>query len=417
MPSPSARIYRVFNADALGALLLLFFSFPALIFSVFLTVLKFRMENRCDGFLQATCGQSCATALSDPMALFWGLPLTVYATAYYFVLTLFALAVGAWPRELAPAARLPVLVLALAGLAVSVRLALYSWQELGGLCSHCIFLYTASIGVFVAALTLHQAGLVSGLRRMTSVGVMVILVAIMAFAAVVLVQRRLLDQATQALRGPNRKDDPSCAQRALQELPATNFKVESDTPPQLVVALFIDLACSHCKKELKFWREYQRAHPDTIQLEIFHFSADPACGPLSVPNLRRNQSCNAALAAECLHDIKGGTGVEHLERLFAMQSEAEPHFSRERLAQLGQELGVPDLLTCMDDDSVRQRVRRHVLFGLSQGLSAPPSALLVPFKRQGRRNRSLGYGVGLEGSQKSVDYINSKIDEVLSGRK
>lgn len=412
MSEISKKPYRPFGPETFSALALVMFSVPALIFSVFLTVLKFRSEYRCDGFLQNSCTSGCSTALSDSLSEIWGIPLSVYSTAYYFVLMLLAVVVGLWPRHFAPVARFPVLVLAIAGLGCSIALGLYAWIELGAICEYCAFLYLSSLGVFWAAWLLNPdgpiLGLITGVRRLTGVSVMIILVLASAFSAVVLLQKRQLStQIAGVLRAPG---GLSCAEQRLEQLPETRFTLASNGSPQVIIAVFIDLACPHCKKDFEFWRGYQRDHSDSLQVEFFHFSADTACGPLDSPPLRRNQSCNAALAAQCMDELLPGRGVDHLERLFAMQSLDEPDFSQEHLA----DLGVPGLRECMNQDAVRMQVRRHILFGMSKKLTAPPSALLVPMVQRGRQNRPLGRALVFEGGEKSRDYVDAAVHEVQS---
>ena len=150
--------YRQFGPETFSALALMLFSVPALVFSVFLTVLKFRTQYSCDGLLQSSCTSGCSTALSDSLSEIWGIPLSVFAAAFYFVLVGFALVVGLWPRDLAPAARFPVLVLGLGSLALSVFLGLSAWFVLDVVCEYCCLLYVASVGVFLSARLLNPEG-------------------------------------------------------------------------------------------------------------------------------------------------------------------------------------------------------------------------------------------------------------------
>lgn len=421
MPDRPQSSHRQFGPETFSALALVLFSVPALVFSIFLTVLKFRTQYRCDGFLQNSCTSGCSTALSDSLSEVWGIPLTVFASAYYFVVLAVAVVIGLWPRDLAPAARFPLLVLASGSLGVSLALGLYAWMALGVVCEYCCLLYVASLGVFLAARLLNPEGvlrgLVKGLRRTSVVGLMVMAVAATAFIALVLVQKRLWSEhATEVLRAPMTAGGLDCGERALQKLPETRFKLESDVPPEVVIAVFMDLACPHCKKELEFWRAYQRAHSDVVQVEFLHFTGDAACGPLSIPSLQRHASCNAALAAECLHDLLPGRDIEHLERLFNMQGASESYFSQANMEALASELAVPDLLTCMNDPATMAGVRHHVVYGMSKGLRSPPSALLVPMARQGRTNKPIGRALTFTGGGKSVDYVDRALSEVQSWR-
>ena len=409
--------YRQFGPETFSALALMLFSVPTLVFSVFLTVLKFRTQYRCDGLLQNTCTSGCSTALADSLSEVWGIPLSAFATAYYFVLLGFALVVGLWPRDLAPAARFPVLVLGLGSLALSVFLGLYAWFVLDVVCEYCCLLYVASLGVFLSARLLNPEGvlrgLLNGIRRVSVVGLTLMVVAGTAFLALVLVQKRLWnDYAAEVLRA----SDLDCGERLLQRLPETHFKLASEAEPEVVVAVFLDLACPFCKGDFDFWREYQGTHREVLQVEFFHFAGGAACGPLSIPSLERHESCNAALAAECLQGLAPGREIEHLARLFAMQEGDGPYFSQARMESLAVQLAVPGLLTCMNDPATLDKVRHHIVYAKSKGLRSPPSALLVPMKRQGRNNKPLGRALAFEGGGKSADYVDRAVSEVQSWR-
>ena len=411
MPDTSPKLYRPIGPEILGAVTLALFSIPALVFGCFLTVLKFKLDERCDEFFQHTCKTGCTVALSDPWSTVWGIPLSAYATGFYFVLTMFGLVVGLWPRDLAPSARFPVLVLTLAGLALSALLGLYAWLGLHTLCEYCALLYLASFGVFLAARLLNPEGvfrgLLNGARRIDGIGVMLIVVALAAFSAVVLVQKRLLDDYARD------STTQGCIERRIntgEELPTTSYKLPSSGPIEVAVLVFIDFACPHCKTDFEFWRRYQEEH-QFVQVEFLHFSADPVCGPLESSVMRRSQSCNAALALECLREHKPGDEIRHMERIFAMQSLSDPFFSRDHIRALGEEMGVPDIIPCMDTDVMLRRVRQHIQFGMSKGLRSPPSVFMVPV----RDGKPLGYSLQYQGS-KSAGFADLRVKEVRSWR-
>lgn len=412
MSSQPQRTDRPLARESLGAIALLLFSAPALVFGVFLTALKLRTEHRCDGFLQNTCSSGCSAALSDPWSLVLGVPLSAYATAFYAVLFLIAVCVGLWPATFAAPARLPLLLLGLAGLGVSLALGLYLSLGLGTWCELCTLLYLANLGVFLAAWLLAPEGLLGtlrrGWRRLELVGLTIGTVTLAAFLSLVLVQRRLYNQAADAAaRDRAQFTSLTCGEEQIRALPPTEVRLSADGEPDVVVAVFIDLACAHCRKELGFWRDYQAAHKDSLEVRFYHFSADPACGPLDSQHLQRNQSCNAAIALECMHALAppGADPLVHAQRLFDMQDGPEPYFSLARLALLEPE--IPGLAACIDTEGPLARVRRHIAFGMQARLSAPPSTLLVPFAH----GRPTGQPVAFRGGGKSVAFVDSAVAE------
>lgn len=405
------RTDRPLARESLGAIALLLFSAPALVFGIFLTALKLRTEHRCDGFLQNTCSSGCNAALSDPWSLVLGVPLSAYATAYYAVLLLIAVFVGLWPATFAAAARLPLLLLGLAGLGVSLALAFYLALGLGTWCELCTLLYLANLGVFLAAWLLAPEGLFNtlrhGWRRIELVGVTVLTVTLAAFLSLVLVQRRVYNEAAAAAaRDRAQFTSLTCSEEQIKALPPTAVRLPAAGSPEVVAAVFIDLACAHCRKELGFWRDLHGAR-DGLQVEFFHFSADPACGPLDSPGLQRNQSCNAAIALECMHALAPDPArpLLHAERLFDLQDGAEPYFALTRLAAL--EADYPGLTACMDTEAPLQRVRRHIAFGVQAGLSEPPSTLLVPFAAGRPHGRPLAF----RGGGKSAAFVDNAVAE------
>lgn len=391
------------------------FSTPALVFSVFLTVLKFRTEYRCDSFSLNTCSSGCTIALSDPLSEVWGLPLTVYSTGFYAALLLASLALGAWPRAMTSRMQLPLLALGASGLFVSIFLATYAALVLETWCELCTVLYTANLGVFLAARLLNPEGLIRGLarglRRMSLSQVIVGAALASALLAVVLVQKRLWARYAADATLTRPQSAVSCEEHRLTALPSTPYKLPSTGAPEVVVAMFFDLACPHCRKEFEFWLEYQREHAEFLQVEFFHFSGDPACGRLDSPGLKLQSSCLGALALQCLSELQPGAEIDHMRALFAMQGEgrAAPIFSPESLAALGDQRGAPTLLDCVRSREVLQQIGPHIEFGVHHGLRSPPAALIIPMEQRGWTTKPSGFAVAVNGGGKSREWVDAQI--------
>lgn len=412
MPDERRKSYRGFGRETFGAVALTLFSLPALVFSVFLTVLKFRTSFRCDGFMHNVCSSGCDVALGDKWSVVLGMPISAFGTAFYLVVLALAVIVGAWPFIFAPIARVPLLVLGTAGLAVSLLLGTYAAFGLGVWCIYCSVLYVANVGIFLSARLLNSEGLFRslrhGLRRINLLSGVLWWAAISAFVAFVIVQKRMYSHyASGALRARLQHTSLSCEEEGLRTLPPTNFKLESDGPPEVIVALFFDLACPHCRREAEFWREYQKEHRDFLQVEFFHLSADPACGRLDSTPLRNNESCNGALALECFNSQVGGDPIVNLERFFALQGQEQPYFSEKNRAALAAAHGVQGLTECMNASETFKRVHQHIEFGVTMKFTSPPSALIIPV----RNGNPFGTALRLRGGAKSEDYIDAKVRE------
>ncbi|MBA3548083.1 MAG: hypothetical protein H0T76_16500 [Nannocystis sp.] len=383
------------RADLVGSVSVWAFSVPGLVLSALLTVLRLRSDHRCDDtFLGACSGDgllSCSTVLGDAWATVFGLPLTVYASAYFLVTLGLAGATLLSPHTLRPLVR-PVLLLASwAGLAVAVALAIYAVFGLGALCLYCLFLDGVCLGVFLAAMLGNRGRVLPVWPPRAQLGAtwMVAGVAGLGFLTAVTVQRALVLQfrndaaEAEALR--------PCVV-ALRELEVPALRLPSPAgPPTHIAALFLDLACPHCKAEYAFWRAYQVELAErgvAVELQLFHFPRE--CSPeAGVSDVSRARACDAARAQLCLGrgDSERGLGV--FERMFAEQ--AEP-FTSEHLAQLAGSFAVEadagsadsPLFACMRGPEVAAELHRHLTFGEAvAGLRAAPGALLVPL-RDGR---------------------------------
>ncbi len=376
------------RADIVGAAAVWAFSLPGLVLSGLLTVLRLRSDHRCDDTFMGACSGdgvlSCSTVLGDTWATVLGLPLTVYAAAFFVVTLTLAAATLLSPRVLRPLLRPTLVLLAWAALLVCAVLAGYAALGLGALCLYCIFLDGACLGVFLAAMLANAGRLLprveAGQRGLAG---LVLAVAVMLFATAVSVQRTLVlryrEDAAQAeaLR--------PCVV-ALRELEVPAIRLPAAGPPAYVAALFLDLACPHCKAEYEFWRAYQGELAErgvAVELQLFHFPR--GCSPEpEVADVSRARACDAARAQLCLARGDSERGLAAFERLFAEQAEA---FTSEHLALVAASFGVAadaasvdsPLFVCMQSAATADLLRRHLSFGEAvAGLRAAPGALLVP---------------------------------------
>lgn len=389
---PSAAPRRPIQRDLLGALAIWCFSLPGLIFSVLLTVLKFRSDHLCDASAFSACSGGlfgCSTVFHDAWAQIWGLPLTIYAAAFYLVTTALSALLLLNPVRLRATLRPILLMLAWAGIIVVLLLGGYAALHLTTLCLYCAFLYLTNLGLLLAAQLMHPEGVVAGLRPLLrpSETTVVLAVACLGFVTAVIAQRTgyilAIDADPHAL-GP-------CITR-LNQLEPTTIALRPPGVPRLAVALFLDLDCPHCRKDLAQWQELiaqENAENARIELRIYQFPRD-ACDA-SGGKLDASGSCNAARALLCLTGslVTPEMGLARIERLFALQDGPAPHFSNIRIAEVARSFGIdadPErpvaddpLFACMQSPATSVMLHRHQrLAQRVAGLVAPPGALLIP---------------------------------------
>ena len=380
------------RADIVGSVSVWAFSLPGLLLSALLTVLRLRSDHRCDDtFLGACAGDgplSCGTVLGDRWATVFGLPLTVYASAFFLVTLALAGATLVSPTLLRPLVRPTLLVLCWAALLVCVALALYAALGLGALCLYCVFIDGACLGLFLAAVLMNRGRLlpVRPPRGQLGAALLVFALAALAVLTAVAAQRALVLRYRSAAAEAEALRPCVVALRELED-PALTIPSAAGEPA-FVAALFLDLACPHCRAEYGFWREYQRelaARGVAVELQLFHFPR--GCSPdQGVADVSRARACDAARAQLCLGRGDSERGLAVFDRMFAEQ--AEP-FTSEHLALISGAFAVEadagdadsPLFACMRGPDIAAELRRHVAFGEDvAGLRAAPGALLVPLK-------------------------------------
>ena len=410
------------RADVVGSVSVWAFSLPGLVLSALLTVLRLRSDHRCDDTFMGACSGdgvlSCSTVLGDAWATVLGLPLTVYAAAYFMVTLALGGATLASPQVLRPLVRPALLVFAWSGLLVCAALATYAAVGLRALCLYCMFIDGACLGVFLGALLANGGRLLPrpvppGQRGAAG---LVFGVAALGFITLVSVQRTMVLQyraeasAAAALR--------PCVV-ALRELEEPAIRLPSAAgEPAFVAALFLDLACPHCKAEYEFWRGYQgelAARGVAVELQLFHFPR--GCSPEpGVADVSRARACDAARAHLCLGRGDPERSLAAFDRLFAEQAEA---FTSEHLAlvaasfDVAADAGLTDspLFACMQSAEVAAQLRRHLSFGETvAGLHAAPGALLIPLVK----GRPTGAARQVQG-RKPLEFYEQWFEQVAEG--
>lgn len=380
------------HRDLLGMLAIWLFALPAAILAGLLTVLKFRSDYQCDAGLLSSCHRgwfTCATIFQDNWSTIAGLPLTVYAAAFYAVLAVLAGLTLWMPRRMASIARTAVLVFAWGGLLVTLALAAYALLALRAMCLYCTYFYGVNVAVFVAARLMHPRGTTDGLRLLVRAPetAAVLAVAVLGLVTGVLVQRA---SYLRAIAGTDPYALRPCVTR-LGGLEPSDIVATSAGEPAFVVKLFVDLDCPYCRDELQMWRELVAASPGGAALELRVYQYPRGVCDMSGQRLDSSPSCNAARALLCL--TAGLADAEQamirLERMFALQDAPGQHFSHESLARVAREFGhdadptrpaeADPFFQCMQSVATTATLHRHVRLARDVGeLRAAPGALIIP---------------------------------------
>ncbi len=382
--------------EVVACTLLCMLSIPGALLSVFLTVVKFRSDYRCDHAMLSACSIGdwfdCNRILDSQASMLLKLPISAYSTGYYLVV--FALAAAVlWRPRLLSVLRPVLLWLAWIGLLAVVWLAMYATFFIGGLCSYCVVIYGLTIAIFLATALLHPQGHRAGLRalfvpwrqRQGSV----LLLTGLAFLASVSMQMVQYRRSASQLHF-----DAKCV---LSDgyLPETSLRAGSDRPTAQI-ALFIDLACQHCRREFEFWRTFVTAHPEDHTLAIYHYAREGDCLPSDAGGFSNvaaaNYSCLAAEAVECAERLRPGAGLDMMAALFALQDQSTPYFSDLRLIAAAHAIGFKDVPTdnfnhpfhrCVRNHDAIPQIAEHARFALDQGLVTTPVTYLTFYERNG----------------------------------
>ncbi len=372
-----------------GAAMVCLLSFPGMLISIFLTVVKFRSAYRCDfSWFSACTGElaECGRVIASPLSMFGPLPVSAFSTAIFAVMFGLAIATLRAPSKMTPETRPLLLALASISLLAVIVLGGFATFVIGGYCSYCVVIYACSATLFLSVALLHPQGLGTGYRVLFSKRTLrssTLLLSLLSLMALLSVQLWLYrTNATDISFGEE------CFVKGSQ-LPKTNIRIGPEHP-QAEIALFLDPSCMHCRSE--FERYYKIVtSPETdkkynLRLSIFHLPLDGKCLPEGKFRLRErseaveNGACQASTAVECAESLAPGTGIKLLAKLFTLQDESGRWFSLDRIGAAAQKIGLDSSLIkdCVDAPRSRAIFHQHAKFAFDNDLS-PPTTLFVFF--------------------------------------
>ncbi len=399
----------------LGAAFVLLVSLAGLGVSIYLTVLKFRMAYTPCLTARGGCnigGLTCEDALNSSWSMFLGLPISLWGAAFYLAT---AVAAAGLPRRavsLGGAAPRLLMLLASMNVLVSVLLAIYAFGVLRSPCPYCISLYAVSALLLVAALVVRRAhgrddGDSPALVKMRQAA---LLDAAFVVAVVFVIAAGVQSVGYQFSR--RLVDAQSGCPEPVKSLPPATIKAGSTTP-KAIVAMFIDMTCSHCKAEFKIVLSALRdgQFPEPTQVWIYH-TPRQACDPDAFPagyaksddNVRFDNACLAARAAECMEKLQPGAGIELIGGMYALHDDREanvPLFTAERIGNQAVELEMqidPDdpknkLFRCIDEDKgVIAEITEHQRYAEGPKFKVPTVAVYHAVDGQPDMTRKPYYG-------------------------
>ncbi len=388
------RREREFDLQRFAAIICIIISLIGVALGFHLTLVKFKMAYTPCMSVYGGCqigGLTCDPALDSTWSLLFGVPISLWGSAHYLVTALIAMILVVRRAAFGGLAGHILVMLAGFALLVSMVLGTYSALFLSSACPYCVSLYAVSVLLFCVALATRGSPgtrpvpLREALRQQLADLLDGIFVAALCFIFTMGIQsivyhglRNLVDAQT------------GCPEPQLPLPPAT-IKVGVDNP-RAIIALFIDMSCSECRKEFKMLANAFSSNKfaDPVQLWIYQ-TPRHACDSTAFPQgysmnddaSGNNNACLAARAVECMEVLKKGQGFQLIGGLFTLQetpAEDGPLFTAERIGNKAVKLGMeidPDdehnpLFRCIDNDkTVLAHITDHQRFAEDSKFKVP----------------------------------------------
>ncbi|MCY1059879.1 vitamin K epoxide reductase family protein [Nannocystis sp. SCPEA4] len=360
---------------------------------LYLTVLKFRMTFTPCASTKGACaigGMSCEDALQSSWSTLFGLPISLWGSAFYLVAAVVAGGFLLRPEFLRGAARPLLLGLALFDVVVSAVYGSYAFLILKAPCPYCLSLYVISALFLMCALfAVHNTP--RGLwKRLTTRRQADLLDAVFVACAVFIVGLGVQSVGYQATR--RFVDAQTGCAAPTVALPTTAI-VTGPADAKVGIALFLDLSCPHCFNEFRNVGRAIRGKELDVPTRVYVFhtpraACDPDAFPAGYPKHHADAfnggACLAAKAAECVEKLRPGAGFDMISALFALQADPDPAggplFSPVRVANKAVDIGLeidPDdadneLFQCINNDKDGLvRITAHQKYAVEQDYKVP----------------------------------------------
>lgn len=359
----------------------------------FLTVMKFRMNFTPCVSTKGACAignMTCEDALASPWSMLFGLPISLWGTALFFVTAVLAAGLLARRDFLRGVARPMLLLLAVVSAIASVVYGTYAFAVLAARCPYCLSLYIVSGLLLLSAFAVQRDAPTGQWRSLTARRQADLLDGVFVACALFIVGLGVQSVGYQAAR--RFVDAETGCAAPTKALPNTTITT-GPSDARVGIALFLDLTCPHCASEFKNVGRAIRSKELDVPTRVFVFhtpraACDPDAFPAGYPKHHADAfnggACLAARAAECAEKMQPGSGFEMVAALFALQSDPDPNggalFNALRVGNKATDIGIeidPDdrdneLFRCIDTDTdILKRITEHQQHAVEQDYKVP----------------------------------------------
>lgn len=308
----------------------------------------------------------------------WGIPVATIGFAGAITMLVLAIAALRRRKEFDDPIRSVLLVASGGSVLASLTMGSLSVVE-GSFCPFCVVWYAINLGLFACAFWARNRSATGsdliddalGTWGFVAVG---ILTATLLLGGLVHHQRRaeLLEERQEELQ----EHAPEIAEQIVAELlakppkPFDTAGMPSKGPDDAEVRIveFGDFECPHCRKLWTVLEDYVQSTDRSVQVQFANFPLSSECNP-HVDRVIHPAACRAAKAALCAE--RQGKFWELGDLLFQNQGDLELEDIRGYAEQVG--LDADELVSCLDDPAIADRIAADVQLGYRLDIRATPT--------------------------------------------
>jgi protein-disulfide isomerase len=312
-----------------------------------------------------------------------GLPISLLGVSFYLAFLLICQRRLRAPEE--EAAQGLHLLAALAGVFVSVVLAVISLNVQGTLCPFCTILYGVNFLLLVIAKVTFDAPAIRVMERwphyLVSVsGRWMIGAFLLSLAAGYAAYVPPLLEARQIHHETQMTEARALGGQAPVEADLAPVRARTPGQSKMLVIEIADLGCPHCHELYDTLHALQEADPSAFDLGLVHYPLDEKCNPY-MDRPRGSTSCTSARASICAEGLD--LGWPYLHYLFEHGRGASVDQLTARAVQMGQD--GPAFRACMESFPTTKRLFEDIALATIAGVQGTPVFLVNGRKVEGGR--------------------------------